>query len=277
MSRSSGQGGSVRDRRSREPSVRDAAAGAQGPAALEVRDLSFAYPDGTQALRGLALDAAAGACVGVVGPNGAGKSTLVSLLAGLLVPSAGEVRVDGLALAPDTTPAVRARCGFLFADPDDQLFMPTVLEDVAFGPLAQGLPPAEAAARARELLEELGLGPLAAKPPGHLSAGEKRLATLAGALATRPGLLVLDEPSAFLDPWARRQLLRRLAALGQTRLVITHDLELVVELCARVYLLDGGRAVAEGTPGEVLGDEALMLAHRLERPHILAHRHPHPG
>ncbi len=245
------------------------------PVSLTVTELAYRYPDGTAALRGVSLRAGAGECVGLVGPNGAGKTTLVSLLAGFLAPGAGTVEVGELLLTPATLAAARARVGFLFADPDDQLFMPTLLEDVAFGPIAAGAAPAEARARAEELLSALGLGALASKPPAHLSAGEKRLATLAGVLVSAPGLLVLDEPTAFLDPWARRQLLGRLAALSQTRLLITHDLELVVELCERVVLLDAGRVVAEGTPREVLGDEARMLAHRLERPHILAHRHPH--
>jgi cobalt/nickel transport system ATP-binding protein len=242
---------------------------------LEVEGLAFRYPDGTDALAGVSLTVPAGGCAAVVGPNGAGKTTLVSVLAGFLAPRAGTVRVGGLELRPDTAAAVRARAGFLFSNPDDQLFMPTVLEDVCFGPLAAGVRPDEARARALALLDELAIAPLAAKFPGHLSAGQKRLATLAGVLVMSPGLLVLDEPTAFLDPWARRQLMARLAALPQTRLVITHDLELVVELCSRVHVLDAGALVAAGDPAEILGDEALMRAHRLERPHLLAHRHPH--
>ncbi len=246
-------------------------------AAVEIRDLAFRYPDGTEALRGLSMSAAPGQAVAVVGPNGAGKTTLVSILAGLLAPTRGEVRVGGIALAHETIPTIRARSGFLFANPDDQLFMPTVLEDVAFGPLAAGRPSEDARARALEQLSALGLGEVAARFPGHLSAGQKRLATLAGALVMDPDLLVLDEPTAFLDPYARRQLIKRLAALHQSRLVITHDLELVVELCSAVYVIDRGVAVASGSPDRVLGDEPLMQAHRLERPHILSHHHPHRG
>jgi cobalt/nickel transport system ATP-binding protein len=242
---------------------------------LELRGVAYRYPDGTDALRGVSLSVAAGACAAVVGPNGAGKTTLVSVLAGFLPARAGAVRVGDVELTPDAVPAVRARTGFLFSNPDDQLFMPTVLEDVCFGLLAAGAAAEEAKARALALMGELGIAPLASKFPGHLSAGEKRLATLAGALVTSPRLLVLDEPTAFLDPHARRQLMHRLARLPQTRLVITHDLELVVELCSKVHVLDGGAVVAEGDPAAVLGDEALMEAHRLERPHALAHRHPH--
>ena len=244
-------------------------------AALEVRGLAYRYPDGTEALRGVSLRADAGAAVAVVGPNGAGKTTLVSLLAGFLEPAAGEVRVGDLALRRDTVAAVRGRAGFIFSNPDDQLFMPTVLEDACFGPLSAGATPEEARRRALAQLVDLGLAEAAGKFPGHLSAGQKRLATLAGVLVMDPDLLVLDEPTAFLDPHARRHLLERLRRLRQTRLVITHDLELVVELCSEVYLLDGGAVVAQGAPAAVLGDEALMQAHRLERPHILQHRHPH--
>jgi len=246
-------------------------------AALEVRSLAYRYPDGTEALRGVALHAPAGACVAVVGPNGAGKSTLVSVLAGFLDPSAGSIRVGDLVLGRETLAQVRARTGFIFSNPDDQLFMPTVLEDACFGPLAAGAPPEAARARALALLGELGIAEVAGKFPGHLSAGQKRLATLAGVLVMDPDLLVLDEPTAFLDPYARRNLIERLRALRQTRLVISHDLELVVELCSQVFLLDRGVVVAAGSPSSLLADEALMRAHRLERPHILAHRHPHQG
>ncbi len=244
-------------------------------AALEVRDVAYRYPDGTEALRRVTLRAAPGAAVALVGPNGAGKTTLVSLLAGFLAPTAGEVRVAGVRLEEGTAAGIRARTGFLFANPDDQLFMPTVLEDACFGPLAAGVPAGEARRRALAQLGALGIDGLAPRFPGHLSAGQKRLATLAGALVMEPELLVLDEPTAFLDPHARRHLIRTLGALRPTRLLVTHDLELVVELCAEVYVLDGGEVVARGAPDAVLGDEALMRAHRLERPHVLAHRHPH--
>ena len=244
-------------------------------AAVSISDLTFRYPDGTEAIRGLSLSVAPGTAVAVGGPNGAGKTTLVSILAGLLAPDSGEIRIGTERLAPATIASLRERCGFIFADPDDQLFMPTVLEDVCFGPLAAGATPDDARRRAMACLADLGIADLAAKFPGHLSAGQKRLATLAGALVADPDLLVFDEPTAFLDPFARRHLIARLATLRQTRLVITHDLELVVELCSTVCVIDRGAVVASGPPSSILGDEALMRAHRLERPHILSHRHPH--
>ena len=243
--------------------------------AVDVRDLRYRYPDGTEALRGLTLAAEPGSAVAVVGPNGAGKTTLVSILAGFLEPAGGEVRIGDLLLGRATVAAARARAGFIFSNPDDQLFMPTVIEDACFGPLAAGVAPEEARRVALARLADLGLEEVASKFPGHLSAGQKRLATLAGVLVMDPDLLVLDEPTAFLDPHARRHLVELLGALRQTRLVISHDLELVVELCSHVYVIDRGEIVAHGPPPDVLGDEALMRAHRLERPHILAHRHPH--
>lgn len=233
---------------------------------LEIRNAHFRYRDGTEALAGFTAAFAPGECVALVGPNGAGKTTLTLLLAGFLEPSAGEVLFDGKIMDATTLPSVRTRLGFVFHDPDDQLFMPTVLEDVCFGPRNAGVPAEEAERRAREMLAALGLAEDAAKFPGHLSAGRKRLATLAGVLVSTPALLVLDEPTAMLDPWARRQVIERLRGLAMTRLVITHDLELVLDLCPRVIVMSGGRSVADGAPREILADAALMAKHRLEVP-----------
>ena len=238
-------------------------------AALEMQDLRFRYPDGTEALRGFSATVADGACVGIVGPNGAGKTTLALLLAGFLEPAAGEVRLFGRAITRDEIAQARTEIGFTFHDPDDQLFMPTVLEDVCFGPLCAGVSPDDAVHQARAMLAALEIENLAGRFPGHLSTGQKRLATLAGVLVMNPRVLVLDEPTAFLDPHARRQVLSHLQRLPQSKVLITHDLELVLELCSEVVVISGGRNVTAGPPRRVLADAALMEAHRLEVPHSL--------
>ncbi|HBA82784.1 MAG TPA: cobalt ABC transporter ATP-binding protein [Verrucomicrobia bacterium] len=236
-------------------------------AALEMEKLEFTYHDGTQALNGFSATIEEGECVGLVGPNGAGKTTLVLSLAGFLEPAAGQICVHGETLNARTLPHIRQQIGFTFHDPDDQLFMPTVLEDVCFGPLNAGRSDVEAQARC--LLETLEISGLADRFPGHLSAGQKRLATLAGVLIMNPSVLVLDEPTAFLDPHARRQVIEHLRKLSPSRLIVTHDMELVLELCAKVIVISQGRNVAEGKPPGVLADAALMAAHRLEVPYSL--------
>jgi cobalt/nickel transport system ATP-binding protein len=246
--------------------------------AVEVRGLRFSYPDGTPALRGVGFSVAAGECVGLIGPNGAGKSTLLLHLNGLL-PEAGagegSVLVDGEAVGPETLLEIRRKVGLLFQDPNDQLFCPTVFEDVAFGPRQMGLGDDEIRARVTRSLAQAGIPGFEGRAPHHLSVGEKRRVCLAGVLACDPSILVLDEPSNSLDPRGRRELKELLRGIPITKLIATHDLELVVELCARVVVLDGGCVVAEGPTAEVLSDEPLMLRHDLERPHILRHRHPH--
>ncbi len=242
---------------------------------LDVRELEFAYPDGTRALNGVSFRIGRGEAVGLIGANGAGKSTLLMQLNACLMPARGEVRVNGAAVTRQTAVAARRAVGLVFQDPDDQLFMPTVLEDVAFGPLNAGLAPAEAARMASQALARVGMEHLASRPPYKLSAGEKRAVAIATVLALEPDVLVMDEPSSNLDPRGRRRLIGLLRSFGHTRLIATHDLELVVEVCPRVLVLDGGRIVADGPTAEVLNDEALMLAHGLERPHILRHSHPH--
>jgi cobalt/nickel transport system ATP-binding protein len=233
---------------------------------VEARALAYAYPDGTTALSGVDLRVAAGEVLGIVGANGAGKSTLLQHLVGLLQPAAGEVRVDGVAVTPDTLAHVRRRVGFVFQDSDDQLFMPTVLDDVAFGPLNAGLPGAEARARAASALADVGAAHLAARTPYRLSGGEKRLAALAGVLAMAPGALVLDEPSAGLDPIARRRLIALLGSLRLTRIVATHDLDLVLDLCPRVLVLHAGRVHADGAARAIFGDAALLARCGLAAP-----------
>lgn len=244
-------------------------------AAVDVRELFFTYPDGTEALKGVSVSVADGEAIALVGGNGAGKSTLLLHLNGCLPAPEGSVLVGGNPITRDTTRMVRATVGTVFQDPDDQLFMPTVLEDVAFGPLNAGRTPSDARRIATAALERVGLPHLANRPPYRLSAGEKRMVSIATVLAMEPQTLILDEPSSNLDPRARRRLIELLQSFDHTRIIATHDLELVVEVCSRVIVLDHGTVVAEGGVRDVLGDEQRMLAHGLERPHILLHRHPH--
>jgi len=252
--------------------------GLEGVSLLGVRDLAYRYPDGHEALRGLSFTLAPGERVALIGPNGAGKSTLLLHLNGLLpdrpaTPPA--ITVDGLPLVEGNLPEVRRRVGLLFQDPDDQLFCPTVWEDVAFGPQQLGIREPQLSRVVRESLAQVGLAGFEDRLPHHLSRGEKRRVCLAGLLACDARLLVLDEPTSDLDPRGRRELMALLTRLPIGQLIATHDLEFVVEICPRAIVLDGGRIVADGPTLELLDDEALMLAHGLERPHILRHRHPH--
>ncbi len=202
-------------------------------AAIEVRDLRFAYPDGREALRGVDLAVGQGERVALLGPNGAGKTTLALHLNGLLESASGEVLIGGLALSEETVTDIRRRVGLVFQDPNDQLFMPTVAEDVAFGPANLGLRGEELDAVVADALERVGASELARRPPHHLSGGEKRLAALATTLAMEPEILVLDEPGSGLDPAGRRMLVETLAGLDVTLIVITHDLPFALEMCPR--------------------------------------------
>lgn len=241
-----------------------------GDASLEVAGLAFAYPDGHQALFGVDLTIGRGERVALLGPNGAGKTTLVLHLNGILSGGAGTVRVGGLELRPgdrDTLREVRRRVGIVFQDPDDQLFMPTVRDDVAFGPANLGLRRAELDARVSEALDLVGMGDVAGRPPHHLSFGQRRRVAVATVLAMRPEILVLDEPTSNLDPASRRELHDILDALDVTQLVITHDLPFALQLCPRSVVLSDGTLVADGPTADLLADEALLAAHRLELPY----------
>ena len=233
---------------------------------IEVVAVSFDYPDGTRAVRDVSLSIRAGDAVALVGPNGAGKSTLLLLLTGCLFPTSGTVRVDGMELRPDTCAELRRRIGFVFQDPDDQLFMPTVWDDVAFGPRNLGYEEAEVARRVRAALDAVGAAGLAERPPYRLSVGQKRSVSLATVLAMEPSIVVLDEPGAGLDPRGRRALARILLDLSCTRLMATHDLDLAVATCQRAILLDSGTLVAEGPLPDLFADDVLLEAHGLERP-----------
>jgi len=237
--------------------------------AIEIRHLSFSYPDGHQALKGLNLAVEGGECLGLVGPNGAGKSTLLLHLNGLIPSPNGAVRILGEGINKQSLPGVRQKVGLVFQNPDDQLFCPTLFEDVAFGPLNNQVLAEEVPGRVAQALKKVGLEGFEQRSPHHMSVGEKRKASLATILSMDPEIIVLDEPSSNLDPRSRKELIRLLASFPQTRIVATHDLEMVLQLCDRVALMDQGAVVALGLPEEVLSDEGLLKSHGLELPEIL--------
>ncbi len=230
---------------------------------IEVEGLAFSYPDGHAALNGVSLSIAPGEKVALVGPNGAGKSTLMLHLNGIMR-GQGEVRVCGLPIQKDTLGRVRAAVGLVFQDPDDQLFSPVVFDDVAFGPLHMGLAEAEVRSRVAEALAAVEMSDYAGRVSHHLSVGEKKRIAIATVLAMQPEILALDEPSAGLDPRARRGLINLLRALPQTMLVSTHDIRMVSELFPRTVIMDRGRVVADGRTPDLLADSALLQAHGLE-------------
>jgi cobalt/nickel transport system ATP-binding protein len=237
---------------------------------IEADDLRYDYPGGVSALRGLTFTVSAGESVGLVGPNGAGKTTLFLVLAGVLAARARRLCVAGL---DPRDPVQRRRLptqlGIVFQNSDDQLFSTTVYDDVAFGPLNLGLPADEVRRRVVDALAEVGLTGLEQRVPYHLSGGERRRAALAGVLAMRPSILLLDEPTMYLDPRGRRELLALVQRLGSTKLIASHDLEMILRTCNRVLVLDHGQLVANGPPRELLADAELMDKHGLEVPYSL--------
>ena len=237
-----------------------------------MRDLRFSYPDGTEVLRGVDLTVAAGERVALLGPNGAGKTTFVLHLIGILRAASGTVAVDGVELTEDSVRGLRARVGFVFQDPDDQLFMPTVRQDVAFGPANFGLRGDELELRVKEALTMVGMDHAASKAPHHLSGGERRRVAIATVLAMQPSILILDEPSTNLDPAGRRELAEILSGLDVTLLMVTHDLPYAFEICERSVVMSEGMIAVDGSTAEVLSDAAAMTRHRLELP---AGFHPH--
>lgn len=234
--------------------------------ALHIEDLRHEYPDGTRALDGIDLTVQSGENVALLGPNGAGKSTLLLHLNGVIMPASGVVEVTGVRLSAGTVRAIREQVGLVFQDPDDQLFMTTVFDDVAFGPLNMGLDAAEVEDRVHSALHAVGLAEMASKSGAHLSFGQKKRIALATVLAMSPSLLVLDEPTSNLDPRARRQMIELLRGLDTTLIVATHDMDLAWSMCDRAVVLDGGRVVADGPARDVMANETLMVEHGLELP-----------
>ena len=235
-------------------------------AVLAVEGLAFAYPDGHQALFGVDLTIRRGERVALLGPNGAGKTTLVLHCNGVLTAGAGTVRVGGLRVEKRHLAEIRRRVGIVFQDPDDQLFMPTVRDDVAFGPTNFGVRGTDLDARVDEALAAVGMDEYGDRTPHHLSFGQRRRVAVATVLACHPQLLVLDEPSSNLDPASRRELADIVRGLDVTLLMVTHDLLYALELCPRSVVIDDGVIVADGPTDEILCDQALMAAHRLEFP-----------
>lgn len=232
---------------------------------IEIENLDFSYPDGTPALHDVSLNIAPGEKVAVVGPNGAGKSTLILHLNGILR-GQGKVRVCGLEMDKENLGRIRSYVGLVFQSPEDQLFSPTVFDDVAFGPLYQGLPEDEVLESVDQALEAVHMLAYKKRVSHHLSMGEKKRIAIATVLSMHPEVLVLDEPTGGLDPRSRRSLIHLLNELPLTMLVSTHDMRLVDEIFPRMIILDKGRVVADGPTQSLMNDLSLLEAHGLERP-----------
>jgi cobalt/nickel transport system ATP-binding protein len=233
---------------------------------VEVKNLRHVYSDGTAALKDVSFIITHGESVGIIGANGAGKSTLLQHLNGSLEPTGGSIHIGHTPLSKGTLPDIRRTVGMVFQDPDDQLFMPTVFDDVAFGPLNLGYSPADVEQRVAEVLELVGAGHLRDKPPYHLSGGEKKRVAIATVLSMSPDILVMDEPTNGLDPFARRQLMKLMRDFKHTRIFTSHDLDMVLELCDRVIVLHEGEVWADGPALEIFGNEKLLAECRLEKP-----------
>ena len=247
---------------------------------IEINNLAYLYPTGNKALDNLNLMVSQGEKVAVVGPNGAGKSTFILHLNGILNGD-GHIKVMGMGMEKGNLPKIRQKVGIVFQDPDHQLFSPTVFDDVAFGPVNMGLPEKEVRERVSEALGKVGLSGFEDRLPHRLSFGEKRRVSIASVLSMSPEILVLDEPSSSLDPRSRRELINLLKEFGITQIIVTHDLEMALELCNRVVVMDKGTVVADGEINDILGNETLMLEHGLEVPHSIRfthfHTHDHKG
>jgi cobalt/nickel transport system ATP-binding protein len=233
---------------------------------VQVNDLTYQYPDGHKALDCVNFTITHGESVGIVGENGAGKSTLLLHLNGCLGQLDGSVRVGDYPLTKKTLKEARKAVGYVFQNPDDQLFMPTVRDDVAFGPLNQNLPKDEVEERVRQSLEQVDALHLADRPPYHLSVGEKRSAAIASVLSMHPDILVMDEPTAGLDPRTRRRLMEQLQQFEHTKIIASHDIDMILDICDRVLVMHAGRLIADGPAGEILSKQDLLEEARLELP-----------
>lgn len=238
---------------------------------VEALDVYYTYPDGMPGLDGVSFRITHGQSVTLVGANGAGKSTLLLHLNGCLLPTKGIVRIGDLPVTSQTRAGIRRSVGMVFQDSDDQLFMPTVFEDVAFGPMNLGLSPEEAEPAALQALERVQAAYLKDRPPYKLSVGEKRRAAIAAVLAMSPDILVMDEPSSSLDPRARRELIELLLTFEHTKIIATHDLDLALQLCPRTIVLGRGKVLADGPTADIFADDALLAQSRLEKPLSMQH------
>ena len=237
---------------------------------IEMKQVDFAYEKDRPVLQKLSFCIEKGESVGLIGANGAGKSTVMKLLLGLLSPNEGEVLVDGVRVEKKTLPQVRRKLGFVLQNSDNQMFMPTVYEDMIFAPLNYGLSREEAEKRVDAALEQLNLQELKHRHNHRISGGEKRMAAIATILAMEPEAILMDEPSAALDPYNRRIVINTIRTLPQTKLITSHDLDMILDTCERVILLDRGQIAADGPAEEILRDKALLEAHRMELPFRLA-------
>jgi cobalt/nickel transport system ATP-binding protein len=240
---------------------------------VDLKDVQFRYPDGTEALKGISFRILHGEAVGIAGANGAGKTSLLLSLSAHLIPTKGEISIGEVPLSKKTRQEIRRKVGFVFQRPDDQLFMPTVYEDVAFGPINLGLPQEKVDERVRDALEVVGCLQLSNRPPHRLSEGQKRAVTIATVMAMKPDILVMDEPASSLDPKSRRQLINLLNGFKHTKIIASHDLDLILDVCERCIIIKDGKVVVDGPSEEVLSNEKLLEENNLELP--LSRQHTH--
>jgi cobalt/nickel transport system ATP-binding protein len=234
---------------------------------IEIKNLKYAYPDGTPALDAIDLDVCEGETLGIIGPNGAGKSTLLLHFNGILRSGNACIKIFDLEIKDETLSTIRSKVGLVFQDPDNQLFMPTVFDDIAFGPINMGLSKARVNAQVDKALQEVDMIGSELRLSHHLSVGEKKRISIATVLSMNPEILVLDEPSSNLDPGHRRDMINLLKGFKITKIIATHDLDLVAEMCSKVALLDKGKIVALDTTAGILTNKDLLEAHNLEVPY----------